>query len=429
MARVLSPSQPIQSPEHLKGRDRQLRGIEKALYVPGRHIFIYGYRGVGKTSLAHTAAFQHQSPDNHPILLTASELATFFTIIHDMFKKSFPSDPRVIRDTLKAGAGLKFGGLSADVRRSIEKGQAPLPKTVNEAVELTDFIASTHSAAPVVLIDEFDLLKAKGDHALFAAFIKQVSDQKIPIRFVFCGVGESVEDFFDAHDSIYRYFYTEKLDRLDFNPRLEIIEAAADALEIRVDNTSKYRIATVSDGFPHFIHLICEKLFWQVFEDKRSKMNVHPDHYEAAIQDAVADVQPYLKRPYEKATRKYTNDYEEVLWAVADNYQLSRSTREILESYLRIMQDLGKDPLPKRQFYTRMNAMKKETHGSILTGTRSGWYEFKEKMMRGYARMRAEQAGIELDAEHPLQARRTKSVSRLYASRYRNDDFEDDEEE
>ena len=61
MGRVLSPARAIDSPELLKGRDEQLQEIRRARYQGGRQIFIYGYRGVGQTSLAQTAAHQHQS--------------------------------------------------------------------------------------------------------------------------------------------------------------------------------------------------------------------------------------------------------------------------------------------------------------------------------------------------------------------------------
>jgi MoxR-like ATPase len=54
---VLSPSRPLQSEEFLRGRHDQLVEIKKALYQPGRHILIHGLRGVGKSSLAQTAAF------------------------------------------------------------------------------------------------------------------------------------------------------------------------------------------------------------------------------------------------------------------------------------------------------------------------------------------------------------------------------------
>ena len=55
---LVSPAQPIQSIENLQGRTKELARIEKALFAPGRHIFIYGDRGVGKSSLAAAAANQ-----------------------------------------------------------------------------------------------------------------------------------------------------------------------------------------------------------------------------------------------------------------------------------------------------------------------------------------------------------------------------------
>jgi uncharacterized protein len=52
----LSPERPIRSTEFLRGRTGDLDRVEREL----RHFhavpFIYGYRGVGKTSLARTAA-------------------------------------------------------------------------------------------------------------------------------------------------------------------------------------------------------------------------------------------------------------------------------------------------------------------------------------------------------------------------------------
>lgn len=59
---LVSPSQPIQSIEHLYGRSHELDQIDKALYAPGRHVFIYGDRGVGKSSLAAAAARPSKSP-------------------------------------------------------------------------------------------------------------------------------------------------------------------------------------------------------------------------------------------------------------------------------------------------------------------------------------------------------------------------------
>jgi Cdc6-like AAA superfamily ATPase len=93
MGRVLSPSRAIESPELLKGRDDQLREIRRAWYQGGRQIFIYGYRGVGKTSLAQTAAHQHQSSEGVPIRVICEQDTTFYRVVHDIFSRAFPFDP------------------------------------------------------------------------------------------------------------------------------------------------------------------------------------------------------------------------------------------------------------------------------------------------------------------------------------------------
>jgi uncharacterized protein len=58
---VLSPSRAIKSHEFLQGRDAQLTEVRQALSMQGRHVFIHGFRGVGKTSLAYTAAIRRRS--------------------------------------------------------------------------------------------------------------------------------------------------------------------------------------------------------------------------------------------------------------------------------------------------------------------------------------------------------------------------------
>ena len=55
--------------------------------------------------------------------------------------------------------------------------------------------------------------------------------------------------------------------------------------------------------------------------------------------------------------------------------------------------------LTKIQFSGRLNNLKTQRHGEIIVGGGAGWYEFKENIVRGYVRLRAEKEGIHLDAE------------------------------
>src|SRR5260370_13478433 len=132
LKQTLSPTTPIRSAEFLRGRDKKLEDIRRAVIQPGRHIFIYGDRGVGKTSLAQTAAFEHQSAEQSPILLPSSG---FYRILGDLPSKLLAIDPTATKVTTSSKKSAGYSPiLSADAQHSVESGQIPACKSINEAV-------------------------------------------------------------------------------------------------------------------------------------------------------------------------------------------------------------------------------------------------------------------------------------------------------
>ncbi|MBN8956999.1 MAG: hypothetical protein J0H17_10570, partial [Rhizobiales bacterium] len=132
-----------------------------------------------------------------------------------------------------------------------------------------------------------------------------------------------------------------------------------------------------------------------------------PVHYLNAIKAAVIDIEAKLRNTYDKATQKYveSDQYEAVLWAVADHHELSRRSADIFDVYSHLTRTYDITTLPRDKFTQRMNALKRPAHGSILKGSRQGWYEFREPVMRGYVRLRAEAQNVELGADHASEYR------------------------
>ena len=128
---VLSPARAIKSHEFLQGRDEQLTDVRQALAMQGRHVFIHGFRGVGKTSLAYTAAGIIQSSERKPIYVQCSPEATLASLVHDIVKQAMPSDPTQVKATVEKNrsAGLSVGkfSLSSGMRSTIEQGKLPKP--------------------------------------------------------------------------------------------------------------------------------------------------------------------------------------------------------------------------------------------------------------------------------------------------------------
>ncbi len=414
LPQLLTPTTPIRSAEFLRGRDKILEDIRRAFIQPGRHVFIHGDRGVGKTSLAQTAALEHQSADAAPVVIGCDKTSTFYRVARNIAQRLMPADPTITRvsRTVKVGGGWK-GFISAEAQQTVERGSVPDFKSIDEVISIVAYLAGLHSRQPAVVIDEFERIKSPEERTLFADFIKQIGDQSVPIKLIFCGIGSALSDLLDAHHSCYRYLTAIPLERLGYQPRLEIINGAADQLGVKVEDTSQYRIATISDGFPHYVHLITEKLLWAVFDDDNQVTMTTPAHYSAAIAAAVIDIEPKLKEMYEKATLKYKAVYETVLWSVADHHELKRRSTDIFTSYNRIMRATGEEPLPRETFNQRMNSLKRPNHASILKANRQGWYEFTEAVVRGYVRLRAEARGIHLGSDHPLDGRNPTTLGHM----------------
>lgn len=398
---VISPSKPITTPELLQGREKNLRTISRAFNNPGRHVFIYGDRGVGKTSLAQTAAYKEQSADEDPIIVGCDVQATFGSIARDILRRCLPTDERFAKKTEieKRGVSLKF--LNAETQKGLEKGVVPEITTVNEATDICRYLCAFHSNSPVVVIDEFDQIQDAQDRQMFAQFMKQLSDQEVRIKLILCGIGGSVESLLGAHLSTDRLITPIGLERLTLDAIWQVIVDALGAFEIEIDRHMYIRIAQICDGFPYYAHLIAEQLLWAIFDAPQRVKRVTSELYHAGIRGAIGDSENALRTAYEAAVQKYKDDYEEVLWAFADNNLLRVQVSQAYTHYERIMEKRpDRKKVARGTFDNRVNRLKREAHGQILVPKGAGWYEFRENILRGYVRLRAEKEGIELGSDH-----------------------------
>ena len=74
-------------------------------------------------------------------------------------------------------------------------------------------------------------------------------------------------DLLESHPSAGRILETIKLERLHHSDLWKIITGAGDKLGVEIQKETLIRISQISDGFPHYVHLIGESLFWSMFDD------------------------------------------------------------------------------------------------------------------------------------------------------------------
>jgi Cdc6-like AAA superfamily ATPase len=399
----LTPSKEVDSPERLLGRQGELRRIERALNSEGRNIFIFGDRGIGKTSVAVTAAYLNNSSFAKPIYVPCGQNGSFGEAIQAIGNSIIPASQRVRPGRLKIAANVGYAGAAIGGGIEHESLSAiPKPSTITEALDILSYVAAKRRGRTIVVIDEFDRIKSDEDKVLFAELVKNLSPRNLDLRLILCGIGQSVDDILGAHLSSGRYFEPLELEKLHHNFLWDIIQTAADKLRVEIPRETLVRVSIISDGFPHFVHLIGECMFWAMHDSPDEVTCARRDHYEEATRLALKRTEPALRKAYQKATEKTKNqlEYEEALWALADRSETRRQLKTIYEaSYKRIISQrklVDRDPMDREKLNTRLLTLRSDAHGAIIIGYGSGFYAFRENVMRGYVRLKAETEGIEL---------------------------------
>jgi len=391
---VLFPSSPIQSHEFLFGRDNQLDRIRRSLLAPGRQVFIYGERGVGKSSLASAAAAEVQSSDATPLHASCGSSSTFLGVIWSLIRAcgTEPNKATTVQDK----RGLDGKGLSFSRQTETSTQPTTAPMDIEESAARLDAAFAGYSHRTVAVIDEFDLIPDAAERNKFAELIKALGDRKSGVKLIFTGVASALDELLESHASAHRQLDTIQLERLDYQPRLDITNKALSAFDLDADPSVVYRIASVSNGFPYYVHLLTEQLLWTWYEDA-SAGSITMAHLHDAFAKAADAVHANLRQPYDKATRG-RDHAAYVLWAVADAFDMERTTDSIWGSYSQICDTLEVETLDKKKFQAQLRNLKAENYGSILDGVSSRrLYFFREAMVRGYVRMAAACKNIELD--------------------------------
>ncbi len=399
----LTPSDSIKTPERLFGRERTLTTIDRAFSSPGRQIFVYGDRGVGKTSLALTTAYMHTGIENMPIYVMCGKTNDFGQTIQAIGQALIPVEQRM--EKVASGGGFNFtlpGGMGGIGLSDGTMGTSNIaaPQSLNEALDIVRYVAAKRKNTTIIIVDEMERIDSSTEREKFAEFIRNIPELNADVRFIFCGIMHDVTELLQSHASAGRILETIELKRLNYSDLWKILTVVAEKLNVDVQEEALIRIGQVSDGFPHYVHLIGECLFWSMFDDPEEVKKSGPEHFKTAVNGALQRTEAALRAAYEKATHKTRNtaDYEEALWALADSTSDKRQISQIYDSSYKwiMLKRTDRKLLTREQLNQRYLSMRKDSHARIVAGFGSGWFAFRENIMRGYVRLRAEAAGINL---------------------------------
>src|SRR5262249_7953437 len=108
----------------------------------------------------------------------------------------------------------------------------------------------------IIVMDEFDRVEDDESLSLMSDAIKSLSDHDIGTKVVIVGVADSLDELVGDHASVQRAIEEVAMPRMTEEEAFEIIDNGLAAADMTIKPGPRRRIARLSEGLPHYIHLL-----------------------------------------------------------------------------------------------------------------------------------------------------------------------------
>lgn len=374
-----------------------------AIETPSVHPFIWGVRGIGKTSLGHTTCEKFSDNCILAASVACSKSMTFRELVDDIVSDAFDRQPSLLKNKKLSIKLSAFGvSISTEVQGFVSTGAS---LSINQSANLIDNVFSLTnygSKFPVIIIDEFDRLEDAETLQSVSDLLKQLSVISAKVKFAICGVTDDLGELLSAHQSVDRYIYGVELQPISHDAIWDLVRHVGDEFSFRFHRGQEIRIGQIAAGYPHFAHLVLKNTLLEAYENDCKRSEVSNENFRGGLARSSRQAATRLKTAYENAIRKGTDRYIEVLFAVANHAHMNRQFKDIAADYAAILESRsnreGYD-IDKNNGADLRNALNSLHKRGFLKKGKSGWYQFSDPMLRSYVRLVAETEGVELSDE------------------------------
>jgi Cdc6-like AAA superfamily ATPase len=304
---VFTPAIPVSTSAVFAGRLEQIQQIVDAIGQPGVHVVIFGEPGVGKTSLANILSKRLGSEKKAVVAprVTCERTDDFSSLWRRIF-----ADIKVARERAVVG----FGARSREEQGSLDE---TVPETVTSADVKRALTTVGRGCVLVVIIDEFDRIGDPEVRSTFADTIKILSDHAVPATLILVGVSDTVDGLIEQHASVERALVQVRMPRMSADELEAIVTRGLELLGMTIDPEALAHIAGLSQGLPHYTHLLSLHAARLAIDAGRDRVDV--PHVVEAIGRALDKAQHSIRNAYAAAiaSRHEKNYYPDVLLACA----------------------------------------------------------------------------------------------------------------
>lgn len=380
---VFTPFSPVKRSDLLSGREQEIASLLSSISTPGQHALIYGNRGVGKSSVANIICELVKETLGLSIYIKKCSSVDNFTSIVSEVLASCGYDVNCAEtiSEYNESKGAKvslsvFGGNLSSTRKKSDK--------VNFAQEFLSpsWVAKElRNSNSLLVIDEADVIASEESKLKLAEFIKHLSDYESSLKVLVVGISETGRDLVSNHRSVERCLNEIFLPPIRVMELRNIVEKGEYALGLKFESDVVDDIVDISGGYPHFVHLIALKCAEEVVVKDRKSVNTSV--LTKAIKVAVESSEGGLRRAYEEAIRKNTDNSRKILLGAALCHSKGFLVSELLEMVNEVIdKDIGKSTISNC-----LSRWVSEQYINILTKVERGHYRFSDPRLMSYIKM------------------------------------------
>jgi hypothetical protein len=247
----------------------------------------------------------------------------------------------------------------------------------------------------VIVIDEFDRLKADLARRLTADAIKTFSDSGSDATLIVVGVAHDVRELIGDHPSIERNLRQIPMPRMSRAELQEILTKGFGELQMTLPPEIRDRIVSLSQGFPHYAHLLGKYTAYEAIGIESTV--VSRQDFALAIENAIDDTQESIRSAYHRAiiTTKAVSQFPSVLLAAAlapeDEFGTFRAT-DLIEPLGMVTGKVYEVP----NFVYNLGKLSSPERGDILerVGEKRPRYRFTNPLMKPFILMKGFNDGL-----------------------------------
>jgi Cdc6-like AAA superfamily ATPase len=380
---VFTPASPVRDQDLFAGRVQQFQDLVDVVSQVGQHGVIYGERGVGKTSIASVL---QRALSRHGQIVAVRVNCDGTDTYGSMWRKAF-EEVSFTRDVQPPGFNREAIQTMTNLAQTVTDID---PSVVRRMLAKLGAQVRT-----VFFFDEFDRVRADGVHQMMADTIKTLSDQLIAATVILVGVADTVDDLIAEHRSIERALVQVQMPRMSKNELGQIVQKGLQRVTMNCDRKALSQITQLSQGLPHYTHLLSLHAARVALEDERR--SITPGDVDLAIERAMDRVQESILNDYHKATFTTRETlYPQVLLAAAlargddRGYFAPPDLREPLSTIMGRRYEIP-------QFSQHLHSLTEHARGSVLqkTGGERRWrFRFVNPLLQPYVIMKGLAEGM-----------------------------------